>query len=75
MVTASHLPSDRNGFKLFTAKGGFTKENVRQMNRLAADFAQQWHDVEGLMPPTSGGEGVFCSEWVSLQYARSFDGF
>lgn len=65
MVTASHLPSDRNGFKLFSPEGGFTKDKVQQMNRLAADFAQKWHDMEGLLPPTSGGEGVFCSEWVS----------
>jgi len=66
MVTASHLPSDRNGFKLFTPKGGFTKDQVQQMNRLAADFAQKWHDIEGLLPPTSGGEGVFCSERVDF---------
>lgn len=66
MVTASHLPSDRNGFKLFTANGGFQKNDVRLMNGLAADFAQKWHDVEGMMPPTSGGEGVFCSEWVDF---------
>jgi len=65
MVTASHLPSDRNGFKLFTPQGGFTKGDVFRMNQLASNFAQQWHDEEGgVLPPTSGGDGVFCSEWV-----------
>jgi phosphomannomutase len=67
MVTASHLPSDRNGFKLFTSQqGGFTKQSIQQMNQLAADFAQEWHDIQGMLPPTSGGEGVFCSEWVDF---------
>lgn len=67
MVTASHLPSDRNGFKLYTAQGGFTKEKILAMNQLASDFAQKWHDLEGgTLPPTSGGEGVFCSEWVRI---------
>ena len=67
MVTASHLPSDRNGFKLYTSQGGFTKDNILAMNQLASDFAQKWHDLEGgTLPPTSGGEGVFCSEWVRI---------
>jgi len=67
MVTASHLPSDRNGLKMYTFRGGFTKSTVRAMNHLAANFARQWHDSEnGMLPPTSGGEGVFCSEWVDF---------
>jgi phosphomannomutase len=72
MVTASHLPSDRNGFKLFSAtNGGFTKAKIQQIGQLAVDFCQQWHDREGMLPPTSGGEGVFCSKWVDFmpQYA------
>ena len=28
MITASHLPKDRNGMKLFTKSGGFTKTDV-----------------------------------------------
>lgn len=66
-VTASHLPKDRNGFKFYTPQGGFTRKSVLAMNRLASDFAQKWHDLEsGMLPPTSGSEGVFCSEWVRL---------
>ena len=73
MVTASHLPADRNGFKMFTTKGGFTRARIAQMSQLATDFALKWHDKEGMLPPTSGGEGVFVSEWVDWlpQYAET----
>lgn len=64
MVTASHLPSDRNGFKFFTRqKGGFTKAQVKQLVIKAQDHAQVWFDL-GILPPTSGSNGVFCSEFV-----------
>lgn len=28
MITASHLPADKNGFKFFTCQGGLEKENI-----------------------------------------------
>ncbi|KAG7339305.1 phosphoglucomutase/phosphomannomutase domain containing protein [Nitzschia inconspicua] len=64
MVTASHLPSDRNGFKFFTQqKGGFTKSEIQNLILKAQEHAQVWFDM-GILPPTSGSNGVFCSELV-----------
>ncbi len=31
MITASHLPFNRNGFKFFTEKGGLEKEDIKQI--------------------------------------------
>jgi phosphomannomutase len=66
MVTASHLPGDRNGFKFFTKRGGggFNKFQIQQMIGIAQDHVQLWFDM-GILPPTSGGNGVFCSEYVN----------
>ena len=35
MITASHLPFNRNGFKFFTARGGLEKEDIKQILSLA----------------------------------------
>ncbi|UQB43017.1 phosphomannomutase/phosphoglucomutase [Thiomicrospira microaerophila] len=37
MITASHLPFNRNGFKFFTAKGGLDKQDIRSLLNLAAE--------------------------------------
>ena len=36
MITASHLPFDRNGFKFFTKKGGLEKADIQSILKLAA---------------------------------------
>lgn len=36
MITASHLPFNRNGFKFFTPQGGLEKEDIKQILALAA---------------------------------------
>jgi phosphomannomutase len=36
MLTASHLPYNRNGLKFFTAKGGLEKADISEILRLAA---------------------------------------
>lgn len=38
MITASHLPYERNGFKFFTAEGGLEKEDIAEILRLAARY-------------------------------------
>ena len=38
MITASHLPYERNGFKFFTAEGGLEKEDIAEILRLAAKY-------------------------------------
>ena len=39
MITASHLPFNRNGFKFFTARGGLEKEDIKQILTLAGGGA------------------------------------
>lgn len=63
MVTASHLPEDRNGFKFFTRNGGLSKQDIDILTEGAMDAAREWTDI-GLIPPTSGDGAVSCSEWV-----------
>ncbi|KAL3902857.1 MAG: hypothetical protein SGARI_005646, partial [Bacillariaceae sp.] len=72
MVTASHLPSDRNGLKFFDKQGGFKKKDIQQMIGMAQEYAQTWFD-QGILPPSSGSDGVFCSEvvdWMPLYEDR-----
>ena len=38
MITASHLPYERNGFKFFTAEGGTEKEDITEILRLASRY-------------------------------------
>ena len=38
MITASHLPYERNGFKFFTAEGGTEKEDIAEILRLASRY-------------------------------------
>jgi phosphomannomutase len=66
MVTASHLPSDRNGFKFFSkhAGGGFNKSQIYEMISIAQKHTHTWFDM-GILPPTSGSDSVFCSEYVN----------
>ncbi|OIP83291.1 MAG: phosphomannomutase/phosphoglucomutase [Porphyromonadaceae bacterium CG2_30_38_12] len=37
MITASHLPFNRNGFKFFTNKGGLDKKDITEILRIAED--------------------------------------
>jgi len=37
MLTASHLPFNRNGMKFFTSKGGFDKGNIHELLQIAAE--------------------------------------
>ena len=39
MITASHLPFNRNGFKFFTKNGGLDKKDIAKILELAADDA------------------------------------
>jgi phosphomannomutase len=36
MLTASHLPFNRNGMKFFTEKGGFDKNNIHELLQIAS---------------------------------------
>lgn len=64
MVTASHLPEDRNGFKFFDAyNGGFRKSQIHKMLEIAQDHAHVWFNM-GILPPTNVGY-VYCDEHVN----------
>ena len=47
MITASHLPFNRNGFKFFTAEGGLEKADIKKILEYAAG-----QDVTGLAAGT-----------------------
>ncbi len=47
MITASHLPYNRNGFKFFTAEGGLEKGDIKQILTVAAS-----DEATGLNPGT-----------------------
>ncbi|XP_002532751.2 phosphoglucomutase isoform X2 [Ricinus communis] len=48
MITASHLPYNRNGFKFFTNSGGLGKADIKDILERAADIYKNFTD-EGLM--------------------------
>lgn len=58
MITASHLPWNRNGFKFFTPDGGLDKEDIRDIIAFAEDI-EKAGDVLG--PPTNEDDAVHRS--------------
>ena len=47
MITASHMPYDRNGLKFFTKEGGLEHEDVTEILKEAADYADMSERVDG----------------------------
>ena len=41
MITASHLPFNRNGLKFFTADGGFEGSEIKEVLAIAAEIAEK----------------------------------
>ena len=50
MITASHLPFNRNGFKYFTEDGGLDKPDIKELIKIAEGLGE-----EGLGPSRSMG--------------------
>lgn len=46
MITASHLPFERNGMKFITASGGLEREEVVEIARRMEDVEPAWPQVE-----------------------------
>lgn len=46
MITASHLPYDKNGFKFFTRSGGLEKEDVIEILKIAAENEEEFLNKE-----------------------------
>mmetsp|Transcript_23158 Transcript_23158/g.35123 ORF Transcript_23158/g.35123 Transcript_23158/m.35123 type:complete len:619 (-) Transcript_23158:43-1899(-) len=73
MVTASHLPKEKNGLKFYVrGQGGFTKEQVQQLLGLTTKKINEWQNL-GIVPTTSGGGAVCSYERVDILtgYAES----
>lgn len=47
MITASHLPSNRNGMKFFTREGGLDKQDIRALLETAGDLGAQSGNASG----------------------------
>ncbi|MCQ2546106.1 MAG: phosphomannomutase/phosphoglucomutase [Clostridia bacterium] len=52
MITASHLPYNRNGFKFFTVEGGLNKKDITQILKYASDKDLQIEKIG--QPPMEG---------------------
>jgi len=60
MITASHLPFNRNGFKFFTAGGGLEKGDIKEILEYAASDAQTH------LNPGSLAEGAFMDTYAKI---------
>ena len=49
MITASHLPYNRNGMKFFTAAGGADKEDIRKILAYAAEAKEAHGTLDNVM--------------------------
>ncbi len=60
MITASHLPFNRNGFKFFTNLGGLEKEDIKQI------LAYAESDAETNLPKGSLIKGEFMNAYSNI---------
>ena len=60
MITASHLPFNRNGFKFFTKDGGLEKQDIAKILEYAAG------DGSTGLQPASVQRGAFMDEYASI---------
>ena len=60
MITASHLPFNRNGFKFFTCQGGLEKEDIKKILTFA-----EGTEVTGLEPGTLNS-GAFMDTYSKI---------
>ena len=60
MITASHLPFNRNGFKFFTAQGGLEKGDI------AAILAGAAGDATTGLPPAEVTKGAFMDDYAAI---------
>ena len=60
MITASHLPFNRNGFKFFTSLGGLEKEDIKQI------LAYAESDKQTSLPEGTLSSGDFMDTYSSI---------
>lgn len=51
MITASHLPFNRNGLKFFTEEGGLEKADISQILKIAATFSKMDYEQDTYVAP------------------------
>ena len=78
MLTASHLPFNRNGMKFFTKSGALSSAELTGILDCAVKMAEEYADQHGtetlLMPDAAGGKepvqfdmkGVYCAHMRAL---------
>ncbi len=64
MVTASHLPFNRNGYKFFTRDGGLEKQDIKAILALAAS------DRRTGLPAAQVTQGAFMAEYAAILRRR-----
>lgn len=52
MITASHLPKNRNGFKFFDKKGGFDKQDIGNILEYALELENKTKSLDKNLPIT-----------------------
>ena len=67
MITASHLPFNRNGFKFFTPQGGLEKQDLAEILKLAASDAQTG------LPAGTVQAGAFMDAYAALLCKKGRD--
>lgn len=60
MITASHLPFNRNGFKFFTAEGGLEKGDIKQILAFAAG------EQKTGLAPAQVTQGTFMDSYAKI---------
>ncbi|MDO5491160.1 MAG: phosphomannomutase/phosphoglucomutase [Bacillota bacterium] len=70
MITASHLPFNRNGFKFFTPAGGLNKEDIQAILAFAEDPAKA---AEVLGELAGGADAVFAGSDQAVFTAEPAD--
>ena len=74
MLTASHLPFNRNGMKFFTKQGGLDSEDISQICTAAAKRCKETPGGHPVSVPDVDGNvaisGVVCSEYLLTHYSK-----
>ncbi|XP_011657493.2 uncharacterized protein LOC101204322 isoform X2 [Cucumis sativus] len=71
MITASHLPFNRNGFKFFTNVGGLGKADIKEILGRAAEFYRNLNSTDGLK--NSRGKGSATIKQVDYMSVYASD--
>lgn len=77
MVTASHLPWNRNGMKFFTNAGGASKQDIKALVTRASEVANEYgmdestcFDADTPLPETSASAAVDSVPLIKEYYAK-----